>query len=107
MPMQACEEASFKVAFVIFVMEMLLAPSPKNDYSNIEFWPALAKPHEIGTYDWASYVIYRLLVAAAKLKSDIRKRVRVPLLSGCTFFLQVVSLIHFHFQDDMLYMIWT
>ena len=36
MPMQACEEASFKVAFVIFVMAMLLAPSPKYGYSNIE-----------------------------------------------------------------------
>lgn len=88
-PMQPNEEASFKVAFVVFVMAMLFTPSAKHDHFNIEFWPALGNPNEIGTYDWSSYVIYRLLVASVKLKDDIKKKTRSPLLSGCTFFLQV------------------
>lgn len=88
-PMQPNEEASFKVAFVVFVMAMLFTPSARHDYSNIEFWPALGNPNEIGTYDWSSYVLYRLLVASMRLKNDIKKKIRSPLLSGCTFFLQV------------------
>jgi hypothetical protein len=117
--MHAVEEDSFKVAFVIFIMATLLIPSSKHDYSNIEFWHALGKPSDIGTYslrlkisvarkpcsphrhgfrttlnleqrvyDCSSYVIHRLLIASAKLKSDINKNMHTPLLSGCTFSLQ-------------------
>jgi hypothetical protein len=88
-PMHPFEEDSFKVAFVIFIMATLLTPSSKHDFSNIEFWHALWKPSDIGTYDWSSYVIHRLLIASAKLKSDINKNIHTPLLSGCSFFLQV------------------
>lgn len=88
--MHAEEKASFKVAFVVFffVMATLFAPPSKHDHSRTDFWAALGRPNEIGSYDWSSYVIGHLLFAAAKLQSDLTKNIHSPLITGCILFLQ-------------------
>ncbi|XP_022683901.1 uncharacterized protein LOC111257874 isoform X4 [Setaria italica] len=92
--MHAEEKASFKVAFVVFffVMATLFAPPSKHDHSRTDFWAALGRPNEIGSYDWSSYVIGHLLFAAAKLQSDLTKNIHSPLITGCILFLQVLYL---------------
>ncbi|KAL6639320.1 hypothetical protein ACP70R_023050 [Stipagrostis hirtigluma subsp. patula] len=86
------EVDAFKVAFVVFVMSTLLAPSTRHDCANTDYWSALSRTDLIAEYDWSSYVIYRLLIACSKLKSDIRKKLRNPTLTGCTLFLQILYL---------------
>ncbi|KAL6653009.1 hypothetical protein ACP70R_011934 [Stipagrostis hirtigluma subsp. patula] len=88
-PMDKMEEDNFKVAFVVFAMSLLLAPSAKHDYSRTEYWPALAVPDEIGEYDWSSYVVYRVLLGAAKLKRDMNNKKVSPSISGCILFLHI------------------
>ncbi|TVU22288.1 hypothetical protein EJB05_31973 [Eragrostis curvula] len=86
------EEDEFKVAFVVFVMSCILAPCSKHDYASADYWRALADPSRIHEYNWASYVLQRLMDAVRKLKADIKKRVRSTNLTGCSLFLQVLYL---------------
>ncbi|KAL6599166.1 hypothetical protein ACP70R_046030 [Stipagrostis hirtigluma subsp. patula] len=86
------EVDAFKVAFVVFIISALLAPSTRHDCANTDYWAALSRIDMIAQYDWCSYVIYRLLIACSKLKSDIRKKLRSPTLTGCTLFLQILYL---------------
>lgn len=71
--MHAKEKASFKVAFVVFVVAMLLAPSPKHDHSRTDFWAALGRPNEIGSYDWSSYVIDHLYSVLQNCRMILRR----------------------------------
>lgn len=84
------EQNAFKAAFVIYVMSTLLSPGAKYDYVSIDYWNTLAEPSDIGRFDWADYVIRRLFDAVVKIKSDINGSVKVPSITGCSLFLQVI-----------------
>jgi hypothetical protein len=46
------EKDCFKIAFVIFLMGHLLAPSTKHDNRSIDFWGALANTDNIQDFNW-------------------------------------------------------
>ncbi|TVU50228.1 hypothetical protein EJB05_01592 [Eragrostis curvula] len=86
------QEDTFKVSFVVLVMSCVLVPCSKHDYVTAEYWDALVKPDDINKFDWAAYVLQRLIEAVMKLKSDLERKVRVTNLTGCSLFLQVLYL---------------
>jgi hypothetical protein len=45
------EKDCFQMAFVIFVMGHLLAPSIKHDYTSIDYWGAIARTDRINDYN--------------------------------------------------------
>jgi hypothetical protein len=81
----------FKTAFVIFVMGHLFAPSVKHDHGNIDYWGALKDPEMIDRFNWCRYVHYHVLQAAVKARDEIVRKGRVTALTGCHFFLQVIT----------------
>ena len=80
----------FKIAFVVFVVGHLLAPSTKYDYISIDFWAALNDTSQIKEFNWCRYVLEHLIRVVRKLKSDIRNRHMTLTLVGCHIFLQVM-----------------
>jgi hypothetical protein len=82
----------FKIAFLVFVVGHLLAPSTKYDYIGIDFWAALNDTSRIKEFNWCRYVLEHLIRAVRKLKSDIRNRHKTIHLVGCHVFLQVMFL---------------
>ncbi|XP_051225297.1 uncharacterized protein [Lolium perenne] len=82
----------FKIAFLVFVVGHLLAPSTKYDYIGIDFWAALNDTSRIKEFNWCRYVLEHLIRAVRKLKSDIRNRHKTIHLVGCHVFLQVFYL---------------
>ncbi|XBI75649.1 hypothetical protein VPH35_069003 [Triticum aestivum] len=70
---------SFKMAFVMFVVGYLLAPSPSHDHTNTQYWGAIAQ-------------IDHLMAAYLRVKADIRARRDVTYLHACHLFLQVFYL---------------
>lgn len=87
--MQPHEVDAFKTAFVVFIMGHFFAPTSKHNYCNIDYWPALADPSLINTFNWGKYIVEELCDAAKKLKADIRKNISVSNITGCTLFLQL------------------
>lgn len=83
------ETDRFKVAFVMFVMGHLLAPSAKHDYCSTAFWGALKDPDQIDKYNWCHYVFASVLGVATKAREEVLHRGRVLTLTGCHLFLQV------------------
>ncbi|XP_048540963.1 uncharacterized protein LOC125520167 isoform X1 [Triticum urartu] len=83
------EKECFQIAFVIFVMGHVLAPSCKHDYKTIDFWGALSKAENIPQFNWCDYVMQCLLDAVTKLKMDIKNGVSTTNLTGGHLFLQV------------------
>jgi hypothetical protein len=83
------EKDCFQIAFVIFVMGHLLAPSTKHDYCQIDFWGAVANTENIAQFNWCEYVVQCLLDAVAKLKKDMSNKNSTINLFGCHLFLQV------------------
>jgi hypothetical protein len=82
----------FKIAFVVFVVGHLLAPSTKYDYIGIDFWAALNDTSQIKEFNWCRYVLEHLNRAVRKLKTDISNRHKNIHLVGCHIFLQVMFL---------------
>ncbi|XP_048540964.1 uncharacterized protein LOC125520167 isoform X2 [Triticum urartu] len=83
------EKECFQIAFVIFVMGHVLAPSCKHDYKTIDFWGALSKAENIPQFNWCDYVMQCLLDAVTKLKMDIKNGVSTTNLTGGHLFLQL------------------
>jgi hypothetical protein len=79
----------FKVAFVIFVMGHLLAPSVKHDHGNIDYWGALKDPEIIDRFNWCRYVHCNVLEAAQKVRDELIRKGRVTGIPSCHLFLQV------------------
>jgi hypothetical protein len=98
--MNADQEDAFKVAFVVFVMSTLFVPGAKHDYVHVDYWGALSEPSRIHQFDWADYVLQRLLGSAAKFKADMMSGCRAPNITGCYLFLQVR---HFKKVSDVLF----
>ncbi|KAL6873537.1 hypothetical protein ACP4OV_013619 [Aristida adscensionis] len=86
------DEERFAVAFVVFVMSCVLAPGAMFDYASVDYWSALADAKMIGQYDWAGYVLEKMMEGVLRLKADLVKRTRVPNLVGCSLFLQILYL---------------
>uniref|UniRef100_A0A8R7U982 Aminotransferase-like plant mobile domain-containing protein n=1 Tax=Triticum urartu TaxID=4572 RepID=A0A8R7U982_TRIUA len=78
----------FKIAFVIFVVGHVLAPSAKHDYITIDFWAALNDVSKIRKWNWCSYLLKHLFHAVRKFKSDVSKRNPTIHIVGCHLFLQ-------------------
>lgn len=83
-PMSFTEQQEFKAAFVVFVMSTLSAPCGKHDRVSDDYMHVIAHPGQIHSYDWAEYVMRRLLDAVSKLKADLASNVKTPLLSVLT-----------------------
>jgi hypothetical protein len=83
------EKDCFQIAFVIFVMGHILAPSSKYDYATIDFWGALANTENIAQFNWGEYIIQSLLDAVDKYKRDVRNQAQTINLFGCHLWLQV------------------
>ncbi|KAK1614316.1 hypothetical protein QYE76_019833 [Lolium multiflorum] len=86
------EKDCFQIAFVIFVMGHILAPSSKYDYATIDFWGALANTDNISQFNWGEYIIQSLLDAVEKYKRDARSHAHTINLFGCHLWLQVFLL---------------
>lgn len=86
------EKECFQIAFVIFVMGHLLAPTTKHDYCQIDFWGALANTENIAQFNWCEYVLQVLLEAVTKLKKDVMNKNSTINLFGCHIFFQIFLL---------------
>ncbi|KAM3213700.1 hypothetical protein ACQJBY_066231 [Aegilops geniculata] len=86
------EKDCFKMAFVIFVIGHLLAPSNKHDTSIIDYWGAIANTDRIADFDWCNYVLSDLISVSQQVRSDIRNNKVKTHLQGCHVFLQVFVL---------------
>ncbi|CAL5047950.1 unnamed protein product [Urochloa decumbens] len=82
----------FKVAFVIFVMGHLLAPSAKHDCGRIDFWGALKDPELIHRFNWCRFVHTLVLESAQRARAEMIAKGRVTSLSGCHLFIQILFL---------------
>ncbi|XP_051190200.2 uncharacterized protein [Lolium perenne] len=86
------EKDCFKIAFVIFLMGHLLAPSTKHDNRSIDFWGALANTDNIQDFNWCEYVLQDLFAAVRTVKDDIAKNRTSTHLYGCHLWAQVFYL---------------
>jgi hypothetical protein len=86
----AIEIECFKIAFVIYYVGHVLAPSAKHDYISIDFWPALNDISKITEWNWCGYVIKHLFAAVRKFKADVAKRNSTIHIVGNHLFLQVL-----------------
>ena len=86
------EKDCFQIAFVIFVMGHVLAPTTKHNYSTIDFWGAIANTEMIQQFNWCEYVLQFLLDPVRKLKRDMVMNNHSTNLTGCHFFFQVFLL---------------
>uniref|UniRef100_A0ACD5Z8J1 Uncharacterized protein n=1 Tax=Avena sativa TaxID=4498 RepID=A0ACD5Z8J1_AVESA len=82
------EKDCFQIAFVIFVMGHILAPSTKHDYAAIDFWGALADTENIAQFNWCEYVMQALLDAVDKYQKDVHNDSQAINLLGCHLWLQ-------------------
>lgn len=83
---------SFKMAFVIFVMGLFLAPSATPCHGKTDFWGALAIRDQIGAYNWSSYVMTRIFEAARMVTWDTAEHRTVQYITSCPLIMQVYSL---------------
>ncbi|CAN6279013.1 unnamed protein product [Urochloa humidicola] len=82
----------FMVAFVIFVMGHLLAPTAKHDQFNVDLLGALKDPEKIYRFNWCRYVYSYVLDSARRVREEIVRRGNVTHLTGCHLFLQILFL---------------
>lgn len=86
------EKDCFQIAFVIFVMGHVLAPTTKHDYATIDFWGALSNTETISQFNWCEYVLDCLMEAVRRVKNDMIANNPGTNLVGCHLFLQVFFL---------------
>ncbi|XP_037456196.1 uncharacterized protein LOC119326672 [Triticum dicoccoides] len=91
--------AAFKVAFVVFVVENLLAPREVDSVS-LDYFMALRRPDEIQTYDWSEYVIRVILDSAREVQAALAQGQPVENLFGCILFLQIFYLDNLDFGHE-------
>ncbi|XP_045085569.1 uncharacterized protein [Aegilops tauschii subsp. strangulata] len=101
------EKDCFQIAFVIFVMGHVLAPTTKHDYGTIDYWGALADTESISQFNWCEYVLECLMEVVRRLKNDMTAGNMSTNLVGChlwlhVFFLDNVDLGMFNKKHDVL-----
>ncbi|XBI06457.1 hypothetical protein VPH35_134469 [Triticum aestivum] len=82
----------FKMAFVIFCMGHLLAPSTKHDSVIIDYWGALSNTDHICEFNWCQYILLDMVAASQQVQTDITNSRPVTYLHGCHVFLQIFVL---------------
>jgi hypothetical protein len=93
--MNSQQRDNFKIAFVIFVMGRFLAPTSELSCGHSDFWGALENPGEIASFNWSSYILFRIMEAArAKLWSSLESNT-VTHITGCSLILQVLKYMRF------------
>ena len=90
--MDKVEMDRFKVAFVVFVVGTFLAPTPKYNVVNPDFWGALIKPDEVNQFNWIAYVVEHIIHATARVQEDLRSKCEVSNITGCSLLIQVLYL---------------
>uniref|UniRef100_A0ACD6A5R0 Uncharacterized protein n=1 Tax=Avena sativa TaxID=4498 RepID=A0ACD6A5R0_AVESA len=85
----ALEIECFKIAFVVFYVGHVLAPSAKHDYIFIDFWAALNDSSKLTDWNWCAYVLKHLFAVVRKFKTDVAKRNSTIHLVRNHIFLQV------------------
>ncbi|XP_048533959.1 uncharacterized protein LOC125512911 [Triticum urartu] len=93
------DRAAFKIAFVVFVVENLLAPRATDSLS-LDYFMALRRPDEIQTYDWSEYVIRVILDSACQVQAAFAQGRPVENLFGCIIFLQIFYLDNLDFGRE-------
>ncbi|KAM3401040.1 hypothetical protein ACQJBY_005695 [Aegilops geniculata] len=93
------DRAAFKIAFVVFVVENLLAPR-ETDSVCLDYFMALRRPDEIQTYDWSEYVIRVILDSACQVQAALAQGRSVENLFGCILFLQIFYLDNLDFGHE-------
>ncbi|KAF7050053.1 hypothetical protein CFC21_058467 [Triticum aestivum] len=101
------EKDYFQIAFVIFVMGHVLAPTTKHDYATIDYWGALANTEAISQFNWCEYVLESLLEAVRRVKNNMLAGNLNTNLVGChlwlqVFFLDNINLGMFNKRHDVL-----
>lgn len=71
------------------MMSTLFVPAAKHDYVCVDYWPALVDANSIQLFDWAEYILNKLLASAAKFQIDTKSGCRTPNVTCCCLFLQV------------------
>ncbi|PNT76389.1 hypothetical protein BRADI_1g47682v3, partial [Brachypodium distachyon] len=84
----------FQIAFVIYVVSNLLAPTAKHDYVTLDFLGSPANISTISSFNWCEFVLKHIVLAANKLNSDIASGASSIHMGGCHLFLQVFYLDH-------------
>lgn len=79
----------FQIAFVIYVVSNLLAPTAKHDYVTLDFLGSPANISTISSFNWCEFVLKHIVLAANKLNSDIASGASSIHMGGCHLFLQV------------------
>ncbi|XP_024317862.1 uncharacterized protein LOC112271881 [Brachypodium distachyon] len=83
------EIGHFQIAFAIFLVGHILAPTCKHDYVCLDFLESLVVPSQIGVFNWCRYVLKHIALAARKLQADLAKGISSINVGGCHLYLQV------------------
>ncbi|KAL6614984.1 hypothetical protein ACP70R_037254 [Stipagrostis hirtigluma subsp. patula] len=85
-------DASFKIAFIIYVMSILKDPKASTHWESENYLPALSNPDESKSFDWAKCILDQVLVMCMQAQSDIKKKLTPCPQAGCLLFLHIIYL---------------
>jgi hypothetical protein len=88
-PLSGDEVNVFKIAFVVFVVCMIVDSNNPGEKESVNFWPALTNPDIIHTFNWSNYVLDAVFSACAASKIAMRRNAPYNPPAGTTLFLQV------------------
>jgi hypothetical protein len=83
------QEDIFKVAFVVFVVCMLVDGNNPGECESVNLWPALTPTDHIHTFNWANYLLDLVFSACSASRIALRKNSPYNPPAGTALFLQV------------------
>lgn len=89
------EARRFKVAWIIYVVSILVDAPDTGGLETMYHWPALDKIDEINSFNWAFLMLRRVLASCSKAQADERRLVEPNPPAGVMLFLTVISNITF------------
>jgi hypothetical protein len=89
------ERNVFKVTFVVAIVCMLCDSNNPGEQESVNFWPALANPDAIASFNWSSYVLESVFSACVGSKLATRRNCAYMPPAGSALFLQVHSTVLF------------
>ncbi|KAL6591453.1 hypothetical protein ACP70R_049956 [Stipagrostis hirtigluma subsp. patula] len=94
------DEVAFKVAFIIYVVSILVDTKAPEDDENTNYYPALAQIETVHLFNWSFYVLEEFTLACWQAISDSRNcRPTRPSL-GAVLFLQIFYLDNMDYGND-------
>ncbi|KAF7041300.1 hypothetical protein CFC21_051114 [Triticum aestivum] len=69
------EKHCFKIAFVIFIIGHVLAPTAKHDYISVDFWAALNDVNKIKDWNWGVFVLDNLELGLLNKQQGVTPRI--------------------------------